>query len=132
MKKRVVHSSLYFLFAIVVLILSVLSFLSYLSDGALFSEHFFSLLFLELVLLAFSVVFFRLAILAKGEGILLFVIGGFLFLFGLLPLLASFGLLRFLPVIVELEPSPFLLASLLFFSSVFLIVDRYFAMFRNC
>jgi hypothetical protein len=60
-----------------------------------------------------------------------FSIGFFLIFFGLFPLLVDFQLLRFLPFTIEFTVNYILLAVILFFSSLYFVVDRFLGIFRK-
>ena len=58
-----------------------------------------------------------------------FFIGLFVILFGLFPIVLNLGLLNFLPITLEFSPNFLFLVIILFFSSIYFVVDRYLAVF---
>ena len=60
-----------------------------------------------------------------------FGIGFFLIFFGIFPLLVDFRLLQFLPFTIEFTVNYILLAVILFFSSLYFVVDRFLGIFRK-
>jgi len=129
--KKKAREVFHFVIGIVFLLFSVVSLLAGMSGGDLVPYSLFSVYVLEIAVILFGLFFLRQAFYDWEENLLSFVLGIFLVLFGLLPLLNEYGLLNFLPVIFDLEANPFALAGILFLSSVFLIVDRYFRMFSE-
>ncbi|MBI5797301.1 hypothetical protein HZA98_00165 [Candidatus Woesearchaeota archaeon] len=61
----------------------------------------------------------------EGKRFFLLFVGFVLLAFSLFPLLVWVGVFRFLPVYIELAPSPLLLALLMFFLGLYFIVDRF-------
>ncbi|HLC22450.1 MAG TPA: hypothetical protein VJJ79_01620 [Candidatus Nanoarchaeia archaeon] len=117
-----------FLFGVAVLIYSILILVSDL-QGKTFS--FSSPFVLEILVLLLGLFFIQDGLFARKKHLVSFLVGFFLSLLGLFPILVDAGLLDFLPVHVELIVSPLLLGLLLFFSSAYFLVDRCSHMFEK-
>lgn len=115
-----------FLFGIALLTLSIAVLWAY-ARGELFL--FFSSFVIEILLFLLGLFFIREGLMMKEKHLLSVVIGFFVGLFGVVPVLVEENLLDFLPFRVELVVSPFLLALLLFFSATYFLVDLCFHIF---
>ena len=60
-----------------------------------------------------------------------FLFGTVLIFFGIFPILVSNNLLKFLPFTIEFSVHILLLATLLFFSSIYFTVDKFLGIFRK-
>ena len=117
--------SLYFLLGLFFIIYSVANFFAYLRGNI--HPILNSVILLEMLIFTLGVIFLRMGILGGVEKrIIDFFIGLFLVVFGLFPILINLGLLNFLPMKLEMEVSVLLLNLVLFFSSVYFVVDMYF------
>lgn len=115
-------------FGILFMALAVLSLLAHAGREYILSVSVFSAGFLEVLLMLIGIFFIREAVRNKGSAqrTVHFFVGLFLFFFAIFPIFQTIGLLRYLPVHIDLAVSPVLLSVLLFFSGVFFLVDRFF------
>ncbi len=122
--------TLYFLLVLFFIIYSVANFFAYLRGNV--HPILNSVILLEMIIFTLGIVFLRMALLGGVEKrIMDFFIGLFLVAFGLFPIIVSLGLLNFLPMKLEMEVSVLLLNLVLFFSSVYFVVDMYFGNFKK-
>tara|TARA_Y100000310_G_scaffold318707_1_gene373090 strand:- start:622 stop:1023 length:402 start_codon:yes stop_codon:yes gene_type:complete len=118
--------SLHLILGALLLLYSVAAFFSILRGGNFSYSFLFFPGFVEMLLMALGVLMMKHAIQVKQEHRLLdFFIGIVLFFFGVIPIAATLGLSYFLPVVVDLEPSMFVLTIVLFFSSLYFLVDSF-------
>ena len=105
---------------------SIAAFFSVLRGGEFSYSYLFFPAFVEMLLLALGVLMIKGSVTIKGDHKLVdFVIGIFLFFFGILPIATALGLSYVLPFTLDLEPSMIVLVVVLFFSSLYFLVDRY-------
>ena len=121
--------SLQLIFVLFFVIYSIAAFFSWLrgNESILFTSLFVEML---LVVLGIFMIWQSFKIKKAFRGINLFV-GLVVSLFGLFPIILNLGLLNILPWTLDFSPNFFMLVVILFFSSIYFVVDRYLAVFRQ-
>lgn len=116
---------------ILLTIFSIFTLLSYFGIIVLFPNWVYSAGILEIVLMIVGIFFMNKGLKERHdtEGKIDVGVGAVMFLFGMLPLFNTIGLLKFLPVIIRLKVGVAVLGIILLFAGLYLIVDRLISLF---
>ncbi|MDP3919167.1 MAG: hypothetical protein Q8Q35_04685 [Nanoarchaeota archaeon] len=125
-------SSWYIILGGIFIVYSLVAFFTFLRGRLEDSNFIFVIELVEMMLIVLGIVFIRANFKLKSEYKWLNIfIGGILVLLGVVPILVSLKLLFFLPVNIALEPSYLLLVLVLFFASIYFVVDQYLKISRD-
>jgi hypothetical protein len=124
------NNTSYLLLGIILIIYSIVSFFSWLQGNVY--PFLVSLNVTEIMLVVLGLFAIKKMFRSKEEGKMAnFFVAICLIVFGALPIALQLGLSKILPFTLELKPSFPILTMLMFFGSVYFVVDQYLAISRN-